>query len=472
MYLSNWQKMKHTEAEKLFLDKMAVLNKAFLYFIQCSVKEMPDADLSPCVRDYLKHVEELDRTYGNMSNGDDNNASTDNGKKGELINDLSETNPSEKDVDNESGMEMNSSAMQEKSVSSAITLFSSTTNSANVSKFSLDASATSSSESEKRGRKRAKKGGPEGDDEEVIISNHNVPTSQRSTSSKKCHVETSHSQISQPSLLSLPSNSPMPKSILKRSSDSRNDSKTETEKGFQKKNIDDAKETDTNNKIPLFLFGQKDLKKNEPLKNPQNFIFSKSFSEKGLIEKGDDKKELNKELADRSHVTPAFSFLKPVVTEGNYEYSNSSKTKLEFKFGAPPPVQSEPDNEGEESEYVPPKPETVLAEEPKAIFSSKCSVFVLKGTEYEKLGVGQLHIKTDETDGVKKILLIRAATTTGTVWVNSYIDASMKHVIVDDVKLRISCVSSGSPSTYLLRLPKKEDRDQIVSELQSDNVSS
>ncbi|EJW78529.1 hypothetical protein WUBG_10562, partial [Wuchereria bancrofti] len=270
----------------------------------------------------------------------------------------------------------------------------------------------------------------------------NVPTSQRSTSSKKCHVETSHSQISQPSLLSLPSNSPMPKSILKRSSDSRNDSKTETKK------------------------------KNEPLKNPQNFIFSKSFSEKGLIEKGDDKKELNKELADRSHVTPAFSFLKPVVTEGNYEYSNSSKTKLEFKFGAPPPVQSEPDNEGEESEYVPPKPETVLAEEPKAIFSSKCSVFVLKGTEYEKLGVGQLHIKTDETDGVKKILLIRAATTTGTVWVNSYIDASMKHVIVDDVKLRISCVSSGSPSTYLLRLPKKEDRDQIVSELQSDNVSS
>ncbi|VDN94980.1 unnamed protein product [Brugia pahangi] len=472
MYLSNWQKMKHTEAEKLFLEKMAVLNKTFLYFIQCSVKEMPDADLSPCVRDYLKHVEELDRTYGNMPNGDDN-APTDSGKKNEVINDLSETNPSEKDLDNGSGMEMNSSPMQEKSVSSAITLFSNTTNSANVSKFSLDVSTASSSGSEKRGRKRAKKGGPEGDDEEVIISNHNVPTSQRSASSKKCHFETTHSQISQSSPLSLPSNSPIPKSILKRSSDSRNDSKAETEKeGFQKKNIDDVEETDTNNKIPLFLFGQKDLKKNEPLKNPQNFVFSKSPSEKGLIEKGDDKKELNKELADKSHVTPAFSFLKPVVTEGNCDYSNSSKTKLEFKFGAPPPVQSEPDNEGEESEYVPPKPETVLAEEPKAIFSSKCSVFVLKGTEYEKLGIGQLHIKTDETDGAKKILLIRAATTTGTVWVNSYIDESMKHVVVEDVKLRINCISNGSPSTYLLRLPKKEDRDQIVSELQGDNVSS
>lgn len=45
----------------------------------------------------------------------------------------------------------------------------------------------------------------------------------------------------------------------------------------------------------------------------------------------------------------------------------------------------------------------------------RCSVFVLKGTEYEKLGIGQLHIKTDESDGKKKILLVRAATTTGKI---------------------------------------------------------
>lgn len=37
--------MMHAEAEKLFLEKMAVLNKTFLYFIQCSLKEMPDGDL-------------------------------------------------------------------------------------------------------------------------------------------------------------------------------------------------------------------------------------------------------------------------------------------------------------------------------------------------------------------------------------------------------------------------------------------
>lgn len=43
--LTEKKKMKHTEVEKLFLEKMAVLNKTFLYFIQCSLKEMPDADL-------------------------------------------------------------------------------------------------------------------------------------------------------------------------------------------------------------------------------------------------------------------------------------------------------------------------------------------------------------------------------------------------------------------------------------------
>ncbi|EFO23904.2 hypothetical protein LOAG_04583 [Loa loa] len=463
--------MKHTEAEKLFLDKMAVLNKTFLYFIQCSLKEMPDADLSPCVRDYLKHVEELDRTYGNFPGQDDTNASTDNGKKDEAISDLPKISLSEKDVSDGSGTTVKSNMAQEKPASNAITVFSSTTNPTNVSKLSFDVSTTSSSGSERRGRKRAKKGGPEGDDEEVIIPNHNTPTSPQLTSSEK-YIKTAPNQISHSSTLSPFFNSSSAENISKRDFDSNSDSKIETESGsFQEKSMNDIKETGTN-KIPLFSFGQKDdLKKNELLKNAQNFLF-KSSSEKELVEKLDEKKEPNVESTCKSHVTPSFSFLKPVLDEGNFGCSDSSKTKLDFKFGAPPAVQSEPNNESEESEYVPPKPEFVLAEEPKAIFSSKCSVFVLKGTEYEKLGIGQLHIKTDETDSIKKILLIRAATTTGTVWVNSYIDESMKHVVIEDVKLRISCVSGGSPSTYLLRLPKKENRDQVVAELQSDNISS
>uniref|UniRef100_A0A0R3RH75 RanBD1 domain-containing protein n=1 Tax=Elaeophora elaphi TaxID=1147741 RepID=A0A0R3RH75_9BILA len=464
--------MKHTEAEKLFLDKMAVLNKTFLYFIQCSLKEMPDGDLSPCVRDYLKHVEELDRTYGNIPNGDGVSTSTDTDKRDEVINELPKASASEKDGGD--GMMLKSNIAHEKPLSSAITAFSSTATPGNVSKPSFDISTTSSSGSEKRGRKRAKKGGPEGGDEEVIISNHNSPVPRYLTSSEKCHINTVSSQTSQSSPVSQCVNTSTAENIFKKGLDSKDDSKTETEsEGLQKKGMDDVKETGSN-KIPLFLLGRKgDLKKNELLKNPPTLVFTKSFpEEKEPVEKLDEKKEQSEESAGKSHVTPAFSFLKPVMPEGNCGFSHPSKAKLDFKFGAPLAVRSEPDNESEESEYVPPKPEAVLAEEPKAIFSSKCSVFVLKGTEYEKLGIGQLHIKTDESDSVKKILLVRAATTTGTVWVNSYIDESMKYVTIEDVKLRISCVSGGSPATYLLRLPKKEDCDQVVAELQGDSSSS
>ncbi|VDP25833.1 unnamed protein product, partial [Onchocerca flexuosa] len=138
--------MKHTEAEKLFLEKMAVLNKTFLYFIQCSLKEMPDADLSPCVRDYLKHVEELDQTYGNIeivSNGGSTSTSTENGKKGEVTNELLKASPSQKDVNDGSGLIVKSSAAQEKPISSEINIFNSTTNPASVPKISFDTSTSS-----------------------------------------------------------------------------------------------------------------------------------------------------------------------------------------------------------------------------------------------------------------------------------------------------------------------------------------
>ncbi|KAM3724637.1 Nuclear pore complex protein [Dirofilaria immitis] len=444
---------------------------------------MPDADLSPCVRDYLKHVEELDRTYGNIelaSNGGNTSTSTCDSKNDETINELPKSSLSEKDISDGSGIIVKSSAVhshediaQEKPVSNEIIVFNSTKNSAAVPKLSFDTSAASLTGSEKRGRKRAKKGGPEGGDDEVIISNHNTPISPRySTSTEKSHIKTTPNQTSLSSPLLSRFNSSNAETTLKKDFDGKDNSKTEVKNGgFQKKGMDDTKETGTS-KIPLFLFSQQnDLKKNESLGNSPNFVFNKSSSEKGLEENVNEKKEQDEELAGKSNVTPAFSFWKPNVTERNYECSDSSKTKLEFKFDVPPTIQSEPNNESEESEYVPPKPTAVLTEEPKAIFSSKCSVFVLKGTEYEKLGIGQLHIKTDETDSGKKILLIRAATATGTVWVNSYIDDTMKHVTVEDAKLRISCVSSGLPSTYLLRLPKKEDRDQVVAELQGDNTS-
>ncbi|VDK19503.1 unnamed protein product [Anisakis simplex] len=49
---------------KLFLEKMALLNRTFLEVLEDHVREIPDADLSPTIQDYLKHVENLDRIYG------------------------------------------------------------------------------------------------------------------------------------------------------------------------------------------------------------------------------------------------------------------------------------------------------------------------------------------------------------------------------------------------------------------------
>lgn len=99
---------------------------------------------SPCVRDYLKHVEELDRTYGNMLNGDGANASIDNSKKDEIINELPKTVTPEKDVGDGSGMVEKSGLHQEKLLSSSSAIFSSTINLRNVSKPSVDISTTGS----------------------------------------------------------------------------------------------------------------------------------------------------------------------------------------------------------------------------------------------------------------------------------------------------------------------------------------
>lgn len=45
MEMGDEKTMPESEAEKLFLDKMALLNNTFLHFIERAVREMPDADL-------------------------------------------------------------------------------------------------------------------------------------------------------------------------------------------------------------------------------------------------------------------------------------------------------------------------------------------------------------------------------------------------------------------------------------------
>ncbi|PIC43024.1 hypothetical protein B9Z55_009913 [Caenorhabditis nigoni] len=103
----------------------------------------------------------------------------------------------------------------------------------------------------------------------------------------------------------------------------------------------------------------------------------------------------------------------------------------------------------DDAEYVPPKVETVEAEEPDAVISSKVAVFKFADKEYTKLGVGMLHVK--DTDG-KYSVLIRAATAIGTVWLNALCNKTMKATKVDDKgeRIRLTCPVSASEMTTLM----------------------
>ncbi|CAI2349026.1 unnamed protein product [Caenorhabditis sp. 36 PRJEB53466] len=113
-------------------------------------------------------------------------------------------------------------------------------------------------------------------------------------------------------------------------------------------------------------------------------------------------------------------------------------------------VQQKTDGrEDEEGEYVPPKAEAVENEEPDAVLSSKVSVFKFADKAWTKLGVGMLHIK--DTDG-KQSVLIRAATTTGTVWLNALCNKAMKATKADEKgeKIRLTCPTSIAEMTTMM----------------------
>ncbi|KAI1715696.1 hypothetical protein DdX_08020 [Ditylenchus destructor] len=61
--------------EKLFYEQLVVLNENFARFLQSALREMPNADLTPTVNDYLKHVKNLDVIYAKKPEAE-NNANT------------------------------------------------------------------------------------------------------------------------------------------------------------------------------------------------------------------------------------------------------------------------------------------------------------------------------------------------------------------------------------------------------------
>ncbi|KHN81055.1 hypothetical protein Tcan_14616 [Toxocara canis] len=152
---------------KMFLEKMALLNRTFLEVLQGHIREVPDVDLSPTIRDYLAHVQNLDRIYGSRD---------------------SETTPNEPSAfafgSNTNGTAQRTASLEGTTDSSVKPLATKPSDSSSCKagsslnsapKFSFGCSNTNESnkdavENERRGKKRAKRGGPDEREDEVIIS--------------------------------------------------------------------------------------------------------------------------------------------------------------------------------------------------------------------------------------------------------------------------------------------------------------
>uniref|UniRef100_A0A915AHS0 RanBD1 domain-containing protein n=1 Tax=Parascaris univalens TaxID=6257 RepID=A0A915AHS0_PARUN len=491
---------------KMFLEKMAILNRTFLDVLQGQIGEVPDADLSPTVRDYLEHVKNLDRIYGSrvpdsLEGAPSSFAFGNNADK-------TAANITPSGAINSSPLSVTAHTSDASQTKSTFSL----TAAPRVSFGNWNSSETNSDTAscERRGKKRAKRGGPDEKADEVLITyqapqTQEVPTSVNASTKPAAIFAFGKQQSNEKQ--SSEDSSPK-KSIFMFGLASKEDSRQDdlSDQAATVTNVDKATpKEDTSNVVkdapkanpsrftfgtsqkasassgfsfgsggsgdlkpsaaPLFTFGKtttKDSTKKDSSEKAASFI-SPTFPSIKSLSDGAGK-----------DVKPLFSFGMPAKDSSSTEKTSAVTAVTGFKFGQPPATsgtsQSDKDGENDE-EYVPPKVEAVLEEEPNAIFSSKCSVFVLKGKVYEKLGIGQLHIKKAEKDE-KKILLVRAATTIGTIWLNVFVDKNLQVAKADDVKLRVSSVSGGHPATHLIRLPSAKDRERVEKELSDGGVDA
>uniref|UniRef100_A0A0N5A7Z1 RanBD1 domain-containing protein n=1 Tax=Syphacia muris TaxID=451379 RepID=A0A0N5A7Z1_9BILA len=546
---------KASEYEKMFLDKLTLLNRTFLKVIKSCVDEMPDADLSPTVKDYLKHVRSLDEMYGGkcvvektekrpikiakrsktFRRIDDSmkvrNISRIGSVSSTIVPEPTATStPTIKQSSSTMGANSDKKSDLQGEISRKPLPFGTSSTAGNlpsgvvasVPKFDFGSTPESkapSDDSGRRGRKRANRGDQGGGDEFVIITpKRTLETVNVDEKDKKSNQLSSGSLKKDSTSVSSPAEvtkekSTFASSIFSAKSDvSSNTARAKavptlsfgsaTDKTAKKKD-DSCKNTDTRqsdikddktgtSKVtsPLsfnasasnvatgtpFVFGKTNSTSNaqsasgSPGNKAPLFNIGKSTTNAGI---SSDKPKLSFSSSSSvfktsSEVVFSFNASKAGSNEVSAVKPLAPESLSGFKFGATGSsagTSTPAKPEEKEEEYAPPKPETVLQEEPNAILSTKCSVFVLKGKEYEKIGIGQLHIKKDEDNSEKKILLIRAATTIGTVWVNSYVDKNTKVSKADETKLRVSCVNGTTPNTYLIRLPNANIREQVEEQL-------
>ncbi|CAB3403565.1 unnamed protein product [Caenorhabditis bovis] len=252
-----------------------------------------------------------------------------------------------------------------------------------------------------------------------------------------------------------------------------------------------SESVDGGSKKALFTFSGQDVQKNDNNGSKPTL----SFPSFGSLKKPDEEKKDNENSKSTTLSFPKIEEKKDYASTSStkpslFSFGSSSSNSL---FGKSAPAASnglsfgsggslfsnlaqkaeenaakkEGEDDGEEeAEYVPPKAEVTEIAEPDAILSTKVSVFKFSGKEYSKLGVGMLYIKKV---GDKHSVLIRAATTTGTVWLNCLCNPAMKATKVDDPKkdkLRLTCPATPSEMvTMLLRFGTPENADMYFEKI-------
>uniref|UniRef100_A0A914CDC7 LEM domain-containing protein n=1 Tax=Acrobeloides nanus TaxID=290746 RepID=A0A914CDC7_9BILA len=428
-------------AANMFREKMALLNSNFLQFLQQALSSKPSADLTPTVKDYMKHVEELDRLYGGVGTSTS-----------------STTTP----------VRVDSEKVKEKQdlLPSTSTPFTAkpTTNEPIFGKkmpeFSFEKKSTEKMDQPQRSdlngngsrslsRKRKKDGGGDEDYDKVRasiqISDHktsSTPVSsfkeaatafKQAQEAEKITPNSTISPISSifpkpSSITSLPNFPPFTTSTPIQQAEDKTKAAPPPVASFRFNSPPQPSTTTTNETpaskptIPLFTFGQPPKSTTEEKDKAEIKIPPFSFGNQGFpssIQPTTSQKEIATEakkpislLSDkdlRDELTKYGFTTGPVTpsTRKVYEKKLENFRTNEPKLQENKAEEKTDDNEPQEA---PPVVEVVEHKEPDAICSAKCALFGFSSGEYKKVGIGFLHVKKLEKNFQ---LLLRAANTLG-----------------------------------------------------------